>query len=648
MKKLVLSILALSLTVGSFAQNRIRFDQGKTITNADGETQLRNTPSALNTSIPTRKGSQTPRISAVNVTDIGNSPNHLTVGFGSKTAIFAHPSINSIEMIFRNAPTVANAAGTSGYYNYALSTDGGNTWLSNQFPLYEATGGAAPPFANGRYPQSGIYNPIGNTNPNNAYIYFTGAGLAAANGAWGGIPNGALKIQAGSTPYQAEILNDRTQIPNTLTLSPSTNNSYLLDVGVDAAGTADYVDSMALYIGNWNTTNNAYDYSSHPVYAPVGVDGNGGKSIFNGRIAFAPNSNVGFMTVLGHNDYALYVDSVILPMIYKTTDGGMTWTSLGTLDLGPVSAVLPAALDYSTWTEQDLVVDMNGNAHMIVAIGKGFNDNTFATGYGDWGVFDVYSTGGGTGANSWHAQLLDKPQTFNFIWASADNATPEASRGQASTTWSGNKVFFTWFDTDTMTFGVTENAFPDAHMKALDVVTGLWTSSMNMTTGTLADGACSFGNVSPYVLGSTGTYTIPMSFQYLVDPTIGLAVTTHKYVSGLEITDAQFTVAGNSIALPFIPTGINENNNLVNKTVKVYPNPASGRSNTLAFAMDKTAKVSIELLNAIGQVAKTVDYGVLNAGDQKLNLDVEGLQAGIYVVKVKVGDDLAVQKITIK
>ena len=64
--------------------------------------------------------------------------------------------------------------------------------------------------------------------------------------------------------------------------------------------------------------------------------------------------------------------------------------------------------------------------------------------------------------------------------------------------------------------------------------------------------------------------------------------------------------------------------------------------------MDKTANVSVELLNAIGQVVKTVNYGVLNAGDQKLNLDVEGLQAGIYVVKVKVGDDLAVQKITIK
>ena len=64
--------------------------------------------------------------------------------------------------------------------------------------------------------------------------------------------------------------------------------------------------------------------------------------------------------------------------------------------------------------------------------------------------------------------------------------------------------------------------------------------------------------------------------------------------------------------------------------------------------MDKTANVSVELLNAIGQVVKTIDYGVLNAGDQKLNLDVEGLQAGIYVVKVKVGDDLAVQKITIK
>jgi len=289
-------------------------------------------------------------------------------------------------------------------------------------------------------------------------------------------------------------------------------------------------------------------------------------------------------------------------------------------------------------------VDNAGNAHIIVAIGKGANDGTIATDYGNWGIFDIYSTGGGT---SWYAQLLDKPLAFQYVWASVDNATPEASRPQASTTWAGDKVFFTWFDTDTATFGTPENAFPDAHSMGFDVATGMWTAPTNLTAGTLADGACSFGSVSPYVLGTTGTYTIPLAYQYLVDPTIGLATTTHRYVGGLEMTDAQFIVTGTPMALTLI-TGINENVSVDIKSVMVYPNPASGRSNTLAFAMDKSANVSVDLINTIGQVAKTIDYGMLNAGDQKLNLDVEGLQAGIYVVKVKVGESVAVQKITVK
>ena len=647
MKKLVLSILALSLSAGGFAQNRstrIKVTHNKTVTNANGETQLKSGPSIMNTTIPVRKGGLTPRTAAITVTDIGHSPNHLTVGFGAKTALFAHPGVNSVVMVFRNAPAVANTAGSSGYYNYGLSTDGGATWAADQFPLYDATGGAATPFANGRYPQGLIYNPIGNTTPSNAYIAFVGAGLAGTNGAWGGIPNGALSMAPASTPYQSEILSDRTQVPNTFMIAPTTNNSYVLDPAVDAVVSLDYVDSMALYIGTWNSTNNAYDYAYNPVYAPVGLTGAGSKDIWEGRIAFAPNSNTGYMSILGHPDYALYPDSVIVPMIYKTMDGGITWTYLGAIDLAGVNGVLPTAVDYSTYTDHDLIVDANGNAHIVSVISRGNNDGTISIAYGEWGIFDIYCTGGGT---NWFAQLLDLPQSFEYIWASADNATPENNRAQASSTWAGDKVFFSWFDTDTLTFGTSENAFPDMHVRAYDINSGMWTSASNLTAGSLADGSCSFGNVSPYVFSASGVHTIPMTFQFLVDPTIGLATTTHKYVGGLEVADAAFTVTGAPSPLTII-TGIKESQNAAVKSVKVYPNPATGRSNTLVFTTEKSSNITVELVNMIGQVSKTVDYGMLNAGEQKLNLDVEGLEAGIYVVKVKAGDNVAVSKITVK
>ena len=649
MKKLVLSIIVMSLTVGSFAQNRINVLKRKTITTRDGETRLADLSRLAKPSLPVRvvqKGA-TPINLAISATAIGNSPNHLTVGFGAKNALFAQPEINSAFMIYRNDPSTTGG-GFSGDYNFALSTDGGITWPSpNAGPIYVSSGVAAPPFANGRYPQGLLYNPTGNTNPNNAYICFAGSGLAGTNGAWGGIPNGAVQIQTGSTPYQAEILNDRTQVANTFIIAPTTNKTYFMDAAVDVAGTTDYVDSLALFIGVWNATNNAYDYTYSPVYAPVGTDVSGAKYIFEGRAAFAPNGMIGYIAVLGHPDFALYADSVIVPMIYKTTDGGANWTSLGAINLAGLSTVLPAAIDYSTWNECDLVVDNAGNAHLVVACGVSANDNTFSTVTGDWGIFDIYCTNGGLVSSDWHAQLLGFPETFEYIWASADNATPEDSRPQASTTWAGDKVFLTWFDTDPAVFVTTENSNPDCWAIAFNPSNGMWSTATNMTAGSSVEGSCSFGSVSPYVFGASGTYTIPVAFQALADPTIGLATTTHMYVSGIEITDAQINVAGSPVQLALI-TGVNEINAGPINSLSVYPNPVHGSENTLAFSLDKSSKVSIELVNAIGQVSKTVDFGVLNAGEQKLKLDVEGLQAGFYIVKVKAGDFTAVHKINIK
>ncbi len=654
MKKLVLSILALSLTAGSFAQRRTALHNQ--VISTDGETLFNNGTSALNTTIPAQRNIHPPSITTVSVTDIGHSANAFTCGLGAKTALFASPEINTVMMVFRNDVTFGQAApATSGYLNYALSTDGGATWAADQYPLYNSNGTNAAPFANARYPMGGIYNPTGNTNPNNASIFYVSPSLTATNGTgFGGIVHGALNLTTGSVPTQTEILTDNLIAPYSLNIAPSTNKAYFAEAALRQASlTGDYEDTVAVYTGTWNTTTGEYDYVPSSVYFPVAGDTSTGKFILglgtqqNGcKVAFAPNSNTGYMTIHGHPGFNFIADSVWMPMILKTIDGGATWTSIGALNMAGLSAVLPAATNYSVASENDLVVDANGNAHIIMNIGVSFNDFSVSDIGGDWGVFDVYSTGGGT---AWFAQLLDKPKAFGFINGAA-TASPvqEFNRPQASTTWAGDKVFFTWFDTDTATFQTTDNSFPDAINMSLNVTTGLWSAPVNLTAGTAADGACSFGNVSPYVLGSTSTYTIPMSYM-AIDNDNTTITTTHKYVSGLEITDAQFTVTGNPIALPIvITTGVNENHSTAVKSLLVYPNPASGRYNTLVFAMDKSSNVVVELVNTMGQLSKTVDYGMLNAGEQKLNLDVEGLQAGIYIVKIKAGDSVAVSKITVK
>ena len=163
------------------------------------------------------------------------------------------------------------------------------------------------------------------------------------------------------------------------------------------------------------------------------------------------------------------------------------------------------------------MVDANSKLHVLIDIApsSNFEINSSA---GNWGIFDINNVNG-----CWRADLLHKPLTFRgrFGDGSTDNpALLEDSRPFASRSWDGTKLFFSWFDTDTIVYGSWDgNLFPDLHTIGYDVTTQLWTNPMNMTVGTPADGSCTFGNGSYYVIDrGLNTFSIPTVFQTLADP----------------------------------------------------------------------------------------------------------------------------------
>ena len=65
-----------------------------------------------------------------------------------------------------------------------------------------------------------------------------------------------------------------------------------------------------------------------------------------------------------------------------------------------------------------------------------------------------------------------------------------------------------------------------------------------------------------------------------------------------------------------------------------YPNPVQGKS-SLNLTMDRTAAVSVEVYNAIGQRVQNLAQGTFEKGKYTLEWDANGVSAGVYFVVLK-------------
>ncbi len=641
MKKLLICGLALTLGVNVMAQqpNRGASLKGKTFKEkamlVNGETKT--TPSTNPVTVPVSKKSGVPSVQAINVIDIGNSGNAFGTAFGAKTALFAHPSINSVSMVYRSAPSITGDA-TSGFLRYGYSTDGGATWTPNVGPLYDATA----PNNNARYPQGIIYNPAGNTTPANASVSYFAASLVGLNIGWGGHAHGSGPLTGGaSTSLQDTATN--FLIPDGGALNTDDNSFWLSNGSWTAAG--DYDGSMMLAKGVWTAGDYAYTYNYVP--APVDPDLTGSPVMTATSIAWG-TGGVGYFAMLAHESYSAVADSNLYPVIFKTSDNGATWTKVAAFDLNSFDALFQFGVAYTCAFEIDMAVDANNNAHLIVGVGalasSGFS---ISSGAGNWGLFDITTTDGG---NSWVAKKLGLPMTFRGEFTDGTNNLAEDSRPQIAKTLSGNKLFFVWFDTDTtLTPGAADNVLPNAICKAWDVTTGLWSAETNLTAGSNADGACLFGNVSPFVLdGATaGCYKIPVSILE-IPVNIGVDV-NHKYIDGLEMCDAAFTEPDSSFTVTnLVVQGINENSGTTSFDLSQnFPNPFNGTTQ-INLNLVKSSNVTVEIHSVVGKLLKSVNYNNLQSGLNTLTIDASDLASGIYTYTVIVGVEKATRTMIVK
>ena len=473
----------------------------------------------------------------------GSASNMLTNTRGSTNPVAADKNLNTVAFVHRN--NTGSFGGTTGHLNYDISTNGGTSWTTDIGFLNPLISSFA------RYPNMCIYNPPANTTPNNAYIGYLAATVSTLSAAWNGVVSGVRQISGtGNTEnYNQPIVN------------PSLISGSLVKGGpgvywsIDALFNGTNITGYTIYKGVWNSGLNDIVWSNN---FNVNVSFHTGLTITGAvpadyNIAFDPTGQIGYFSFLGHitggpANYAYY------PTVYKTTNGGTTWTGPTVIDITQFSCLTTNVTSPNVPTtnfEHDLTVDVNGNPHLLTTLGNG--NNAYAIFYGSWHhVFDITLKNG-----LWAAYDLGNVMAGRGTWGPVGTTVSQDMAPRIARSADGTKVFFTWSDNSNYTAGQA-NLSPNMFSKAYNVTTGLWTLTKDFSSCGLAAGKIIFPHLAHEVLEpSAGVYKLaPVYGEFSTianDPNL---VSNFKFLDNAEFAIAEFSVATPAAVVNIQPTPV--------------------------------------------------------------------------------------------
>ena len=568
---------------------------------------------------------------AVNQTLIGSSWNIYTALVSESTCLTYNPEVGMLMMTHRQND---DKTGHSGIIQATYSTDGGANW-SEHIVSNEAYWG--------RYPSGVIYNPQGNTNPNEAYGAFYGPIVSQGGDGWVGNYWTSIKMD-GTNAVDTALYNDSTGVKYqnmARVTATSTTDGKVRVVGdsIDWNNTDNGILEYTAYLntGTFNESTKGFDYETTSFVSDFELDGAGEVvgSVFS-YTAWSVDGTIGYFIMLGVENGADANHRTFLPIVWKSNDSGASWTKQAAMDwmdittitdrILPTSALANARPFFTTANGFDATVDINGELHLACEISSQFSDHQDSLAYTAVlnpyvsFFYDVHTKNG-----AWDAIVIDSIYTSSYDnsdWSDSgqDPITVDA-RLQMSRNADGSKIFYSWM-TSNIDF-VTENQIPDLYAKGWDVVNNLETVATNFTGGTAFEGFNFFSYMSDMTITEGSTFTIPMTVSIPTDKQ--LDPMQHFYVSGIEFTTEDF----------IDPSVLSvKNTEAINHSLAVFPNPATDNINIEVSAQNNgTAKV--ELLNVVGQLVDTQSIN-LNAGVNRTNIEVSNLVSGVYFVRATV------------
>lgn len=490
---------------------------------------------------------------AITFDTLGSSGNAFTLLNGAVNRIASNLSTNTIVFIHRANSDVDQNSNVA-RYKYDISKNGGSSWTID-------IGDLTPTLENfdtaGRFPQAVLFNPVGNTNPDNSHLVYYGTWLpfgGTGNGrTWDGIVTGVARTNNDPSTFTETISR-----PNNGDIAVATGLTNGLPGEFWAINFAtqpgDSLNSIGLVLskGVWNSNTNDVDWSHNILNPPFVQDASGRTAAAaTVNIAFSPDGMDGWIAML--SDIVSDEDSTLQPVFYRTQDGGATWTGPEQVNLSQFQNVkdgLTVDTIPTSAFDADLVVDANGSPHFAFVVGSsggtGYSIATAGAGGAgsDLKLYDISFNENVSVECQWQAFFIDDVQTLRGTLSSGGGADfTEDNRPQLSRSEDGTIVFIGWADSDpTLTGG--NNDLPDFKGRMINVTNGLSTPVENFTQSDfIFSGSALLPSVSPTFIVNGTTFSVPTVFLQF-NQVSGLAddPTQFFYIKGIEFEASEFTI----------------------------------------------------------------------------------------------------------
>ena len=626
----------------------------------------------------------------INANYMGRSSNLYSISKTYRNQVFANDSLNLVLFIHQQDVTIyGGGEAGKGFLRFDYSLNKGQSFFVDQGPINPAK------TFGGHFPQiSAVITPNQPVNPLRLTYFSPVIDDIIQN--WAGSVAGVSDL-AVSPANQTEnyYFNGRAGI-SPGGLCPGAGNTFW-SVASSKSGFPPYVahDSLVIYKGIIQAIA-PFDvqWGIHEVKPiPNNRSFDGSAYTYGENIAFSPSGQYGWIAFLG--DLTGGIDSVLSPVFLKSSDAGTTWGPPVEVDLRNFPEVMDAirfwvtidsvtgdTLPYgsdipTTSVECDLTVDLNGNPHLAVVVGNGYN-YTFDESLSK-SLIDITSVNGGI---TWKARLVSD------IGASiGEVGTPDPNDGsmveihnfpQISRTEAGDYIFYSWIDADTQQVGPDLYA-PDLYIAGYRLGDGYVTCNHKVAYWQPFSGDVIFPTLAPTVFGTLGTgyfnlpIVVPMmlindqngpvQFYYFGDDAyLNLSdffCPEDPYYQGY--TNANF---GCLVCIPPLPgscfpTSVEESEPEPIYNPKdldqfiVYPNPGQDFVQLKGEFLNPE-EINVRILDYQGRVVATSNSGFNglslkweNNTSSTLKMDTHKLQNGFYVCEISYNGQVETHKICI-
>jgi hypothetical protein len=457
-------------------------------------------------------------------------------------------------------------------------------------------------------------------------------------------------IRFDSTNAMDTVFSDPTQDMARIDFSVGGNYVYALGANFDFDNPDALILGAVVYRGTYNETAGGFDWEKILVNADFAQTEPGvvGQQAFTlGNMAWSSDGMTGYVVFLGRDltddFFAVY------PIVYKSTDAGMTWAKEPGFDFASIptftdllapsntGSVLP---QYTTENSLELFVDANNMLHIVCEVLSGASNDPDSTGFfitdedGNYPmqIFDTYQTGTG-----WDAIIIDTVMAYPVTATETPyvDAVTWDARIQVSSNPERDKFFMIWMDTDPLLS--TSNLFPNILGKGWSLE-GAMTETKNFTEGGTEDANNYWMFVSNVALvdDAAGMYNIPVTTSEVKGGVLdGILPTTHYYVSGIQFSESDFAVGVENV--------LNSANFSVSPN---YPNPFNGVT-SFTIQLASASEINIKVTNLLGETVFNNNL-TLNSGAHSISFNQDKLSSGVYFYNVTVGNESITKKMIIE